>query len=206
MKLKHISMAGGLAVAAIACLSTSSWAIIVQPTTYNYTISNGNYTIGNQFFNFDPSFSGSITTNSSDSVTAADVVLSGWTGDGGHTLTFTNIDTAFSGQQGFGNSAEYLLVLDDTVGSGIHQHTFYLDLYIPNAQSSQPLFHGTSTTIDSGNSYMVEDSAFNEVAYDFGGNLSVTSTPLPGALPLIAGGLGMLGMIGARRRRKVVAA
>ena len=33
-----------------------------------------------------------------------------------------------------------------------------------------------------------------------------TETPLPGALPMLAGGLGVLGLLGWRRKRKVAAA
>jgi hypothetical protein len=38
-----------------------------------------------------------------------------------------------------------------------------------------------------------------------GGSLDVSATPLPAALPLFAGGLGVIGFIGRRRKRKVAA-
>jgi hypothetical protein len=37
------------------------------------------------------------------------------------------------------------------------------------------------------------------------GNFTVTETPLPAALPLFAGGLGVLGLLGWRRKRKAAA-
>jgi hypothetical protein len=51
---------------------------------------------------------------------------------------------------------------------------------------------------------VISDSAGND--FDTLTTVSVTLTPLPAALPLFAGGLGALGLLGWRRKRKAAAA
>jgi hypothetical protein len=53
-----------------------------------------------------------------------------------------------------------------------------------------------------GNNYLVQALNLGEGA----GNLTLTPTPLPAALPLFAGGLSTLGLLGWRRRNRSVAA
>jgi choice-of-anchor C domain-containing protein len=66
--------------------------------------------------------------------------------------------------------------------------------------TSEMLTFASTTTGDSGNG--TYPTAFGP-ALD---NVSIAATPLPAALPLFAGGLGMIGLFGARKRRKAQAA
>jgi len=45
----------------------------------------------------------------------------------------------------------------------------------------------------------------NAVGHGLGGDISFSATPLPAALPLFAGGLGALGLLGWRRKKKAAA-
>jgi hypothetical protein len=46
---------------------------------------------------------------------------------------------------------------------------------------------------------------FNGTGFGVGGSLVIGVTPIPGALPLFAGGLGVMGLLGWRRKRKASA-
>jgi len=70
--------------------------------------------------------------------------------------------------------------------------------YLPSPTGTIPLFFGP---------YYIEVSGTAVGTTSYGGTLSVelpssTFTPLPGALALFAGGLGLLGFTGLRKRRK----
>jgi hypothetical protein len=51
-----------------------------------------------------------------------------------------------------------------------------------------------------------DESLFTELSYEFSATFTVAATPLPAALPLFAGGLGVIGLLGWRRKRKNAAA
>ena len=172
------------------CLPNAGWA-----STYDYTITNGTYSIVN--FQIDPAFTGSITaqTSPTDSITAADIQVDNFHGQ---TLTFTDIITPPSGQY---PTDTYWLALEDTTD------TYYLNIFIDDSSKGVPVFTGGPATIDPLSNMVLASNPFVTVAYDFAGSLTDPSpTPLPAALPLFAGGLGILGLMGARRRRKAAAA
>jgi len=54
--------------------------------------------------------------------------------------------------------------------------------------------------------YLFTDSTSGGPAYNTVGSISVSQTPLPTTLPLLATGLGALGLLGWLRKRKVAAA
>jgi len=58
-----------------------------------------------------------------------------------------------------------------------------------------------SATLDAGN-YYLDISGTGGGTSGYGGNLSVSPVPIPGALPLFAGGMALLGYLGFKRKRK----
>ncbi len=60
-----------------------------------------------------------------------------------------------------------------------------------------------SISLGSNGLYTFTDSAQGGSVYDTFGSISVSQTPLPTTLPLLATGLGILAMLGWRRKRKV---
>jgi hypothetical protein len=66
------------------------------------------------------------------------------------------------------------------------------------------LADGDMVAIDPGGPYNVQYSVTSSTYQneDFTLSLPVTTTPLPAALPLFAGGLGLLGMLARRKKRK----
>jgi hypothetical protein len=76
--------------------------------------------------------------------------------------------------------------------------TFFSDVLSLNALTAYTLSFDTTYGNNSGG------VVITDVSVSTGGNAFVT--PLPAAFPLFAGGLGMIGLLGARRRRTVQAA
>jgi hypothetical protein len=68
--------------------------------------------------------------------------------------------------------------------------TYVLDTYLGSCGAGQDCSAGTSTDPD----------------YAVGFSAILTTTPLPATLPLFAGGLGAMGLLGRRRKRKNAAA
>jgi hypothetical protein len=63
----------------------------------------------------------------------------------------------------------------------------------------------TPAAISLSNESKLYDQTYGDLAFLLSAG-SVTTTPLPGALPLFAGGLGALGLLGRRRKRKAAIA
>ena len=90
-------------------------------------------------------------------------------------------------------------VLDDAATGWVHYaYTFVAPITIPNGSGTPQ----TSIRL------MFEDfsGAGSHPANAYFDNITVTTTPLPAALPLFASGLGALGVFGWRRKRKKAAA
>ena len=93
-------------------------------------------------------------------------------------------------------------IIFDTVALGgtyIHNSAYTFSTAITNVTSI--VFDNTNTENGAGN-IRIDD--INVSAYVQSGGLG--ETPLPGTLPLFASGLGMLGLLGWRRKRKASAA
>jgi hypothetical protein len=172
-------IAGAIATAACVCISSPSWAM-----TYNYTVQNGTYVL---LEDEDPMYSGSLTVTGT-TVTAADIILSGFGSP--PSLTFTDI--TFQEQI----TDDYAVTLKDTT------NTYNLFLVLDNPLPANPLFTGQPVTVDS-DTFVFVVSTGNNVAVSFTGSL--TATPLPAAFPLFAGGLGVMGLLGRRKKQKAAA-
>ncbi len=70
-------------------------------------------------------------------------------------------------------------------------NTYVLDTYLGSCGAGQTCSDNDTST---------------DPTYAVGFTPDVSTTPLPAALPLFAGGLGMIGLLGARKRRKAQAA
>ena len=70
--------------------------------------------------------------------------------------------------------------------------------------TTEPCFNGT--VCSASGVIMVFDQADNQAVQIGTWDVTIGATPLPEALPLFAGGLGALGLLGWRRKRKPDAA
>ena len=156
--------------------STPASAIVVVDQTSTFSI-NGTYGTPDPDITGDVVFD--ITTNR---ITSADITLTS------PSLTFTNI-LGTSGPSG----SNYDLNLEDTTNN------YYLDLVIVSDSS---LESGLPSTIGSGTELLNLAGAL--IGSGFQG--TVDPTPLPAALPLFASGLGVVGLLARRRKRKAQAA
>jgi hypothetical protein len=201
----HIAMA--VAVSVFSAFQTSD----ARATTFNWDFV-GTFTYiapGNTFI-----FPGE-TISGSGSLTATYV--------SGSEYLVTSITGAASGSGGVYNSVSYPSVSDDLIGP-LATGTFYNNdnkLFFPMA----PQFVDSNGLGIYGNTDGTNFNLFygscgdNIVSYCLvtGGNhpgslaslslevTEVTPTPLPAALPLFASGLGALGLLGWRRKRKAAA-
>jgi len=72
----------------------------------------------------------------------------------------------------------------------------------PNFSLSGPIYFGFVTANSSGGGPYTLDAGYDNFHVD----INTAATPLPAALPLFATGLGALGLLGWRRKRKNAAA
>jgi hypothetical protein len=142
-------------------------------------------------------------------------------GDLTGTITFNNALTAvtdvdvmapgpIAGSPGFTFQAmTYLDTTGFTVTSQLPSNSFVLDVDNGNGDRFQLTF----ASITAAGSTSFEQNSFE--SQTLAGNRSVTAgslipdvaaTPLPAALPLFAGGLGMVGFLARRKKRKALAA
>jgi len=161
------------------CLSSASWAIVAIPTgpTYNYSV-NGTYDL----IASDPTLSGSLTVTGSKPpiVTGADIFASD------PNLEFN--DVVFQQQ----NGSQYDLNIKDSTNE------YVLFLVIDDASD---LSTGQDATIDP-STYIGMIPELIPMTENVQGTLDITATPLPATLPLFAGGLGFVGYLTGRKKRK----
>ncbi|WP_029065734.1 hypothetical protein [Labrenzia sp. DG1229] len=80
-------------------------------------------------------------------------------------------------------------------------------LWLPDGYVSGSFFSGTSVFLNNSLSHMQAARGTFEWSWsngDYSDSLKVTLVPVPAALPLLAGGLGVLGLMGWRRKRTTV--
>jgi hypothetical protein len=183
MRVTSIQAVSALALAVAVGFPTASRAFNVAPAaSYVATIENGGYQVT------DPPYTGTIDYfgTPTDSVTSADIFLPD------PALEF---NTAVQGILSQGPSGgQYDLDLLDTTG------TYELELVIDDPTA---LFSGApGATVDSSSLLVTYPGDF-PVGGLFTGDLVI---PAPGALPVFASALGLLGIFGRRRKPSAAAA
>jgi hypothetical protein len=78
-------------------------------------------------------------------------------------------------------------------------HTSYIDLELSFAPDGEPYAGWATSSFES-------DATLDQGSPEYGSFLVRSETPLPATLPLFATGLGALGLLGWRRKRKNAAA
>jgi hypothetical protein len=159
--------------AALGMTAAPAFAGTITPPTYDFTI-HGSYTDAGP----DPMYSGTLTVFD-DSVTSVDIAI-------GFFGPFNNIESQMA------DGSNWELVLDNATSP---VNTLYLIIH-----TTATLFAGETSTVGSG-SYVASDTGMH-LTDEIRGTLTA-ATPLPGALPLFAGGLGLVGFLARRRNRKV---
>jgi hypothetical protein len=86
----------------------------------------------------------------------------------------------------------------DTVGFSFNAPFTFL--IVPGETSTVLIIETNATTYSAGDLNIIDGGVSTVDAYEPG----LSATPLPGALPLFAGGLGAMGFFGSRRKRKGV--
>lgn len=183
-----------LRVAAAAFVVFLTIAPGARAATINYVFEPGTTITAEEanspFTNYTEQITGSFTFNTSnDTISAVDVTLSGSPSYfAPNPITFLYAFSAFNfGNQEFGfayagtdDNSSYLIALDFGGLGG----------------TSSPLYGGAFYNGQGNN---------NAFARSASGGVEVSTTPLPAALPLFAGGLGVIGLL-ARRKKKAAAA
>ena len=166
----------------------------------------------------DPQYGGptipgwTITTNNVDIV--SDLTSTPKAADGNQYLDLVGNGTTGGISQSFDTKLGQTYTLSFEYGNNAWS-TGFAQAQMKVGALSALLGHNTSTTSDiNWTSYtgtFVGDgdpmtlSFLETYGYNYGGvlldDISVTATPLPAALPLFAGGLGILGLLGRRRRK-----
>jgi hypothetical protein len=177
----------GLLTAVATAMYAAPAAAGIVVSTYDYTLT------GSVVVTEDPPISGFIDVTSSITITDLNII----TGTPYGNFSFADLIGGLTGQNG---SLEQI---------ALDNGSFRLFLELSTYSS---LFGGTGATIDpstyiepeSGTcpAGVVNNSCGNTT---FTGSLAISSTPLPAALPLFATGLGALGLLGWRRKRKTQA-
>ena len=149
----------------------------VVPTipTYNFNI-NGTYSTQT-----DPQYSGTLSVFD-NSVTSVDINIGGF--GPFNTIQFQGSDPV--------DLSDYELVL---VNGSNAVNELYLII-----DTSATLFAGLTSQVDPA-SVVLDDNGL-PLTSSITGSLTA-ETPIPAALPLFAGGLGLMGFLGRRRKRKV---
>jgi hypothetical protein len=177
----------------IACIALVAPA---EAATYNIDFVDGVYTI-----------SGSITTNGTSPVAAADISAYSlnFINSGSTIFTLTNSNAApstplISGSDLTTSSTQIFFNFGDNSAPG--------EAYFANSAPDSIGFYNEFTSgLSTGEIEIGTPGTADIELYPTGNVLlgSVSTTPLPAALPLFASGLGALGLFGWRRKRKASA-
>ena len=150
-----------------------------------------NWVLSGVTFDDGGATSGTFSTDStSGNVTAFNITTTAGTTLGGANYNWTAINTFSS--NGIYSPNSFILTNFDT--------STYINLEFVNPLTGP----GIDELILSGGSY--ECAICNPVRGIVSGEAIAATTPLPAALPLLASGLGALGLLGWRRKRKAQAA
>jgi hypothetical protein len=142
--------------------------------------------------------------------TVYDWTLSGATFNGSGTITLGTEETTNNGggylATGMTGEINLVGVMSPTNYYGSDNYVFpSATTVVDNFGLGVLLANGDMVAIDPGGPYNVQYSVTSSTYQneDFTLSLPVTTTPLPAALPLFAGGLGALGLFGWRSKRRV---
>ena len=200
-----IALAGCLASGLFSAPAHAATAITLTAYT---DFTNNNWSLG---FEFSPTANIDVTALGSFFPTGVTDThgVSLWTNGGGTLLATTTV--AGNGTEGF----QFAAITPVPLSAGVD--------YVVSATTLHDLYAGNPTfTVDADINYIqhqeIECAGVTPVCYpttlrqgldDFGANFqfaAVSAVPLPAALPLFATGLGALGLLGWRRKKKVQAA
>lgn len=161
--------------------------LLVDGTTYNVTFVNNSY--NNVYSATPPTFLCSpLCTGANDATAALISAL--------NSLNVTDLVGLAPALGGFG-SANYTALIPEVFSSGFVNSNSAACATYPSGNCIANTW-GTSGGIFTDASTVYADNDYTVFAV-------AATTPLPAALPLFAGGLGVLGLFGVRKRRKQIA-
>jgi hypothetical protein len=212
------TIAGGISASSAATL-TETFGVTIYQGPGNGDINNAN----NQAAQGNPLIAGGNLLGTGTYTGALDLNE----GSGGTNTIGAFFTTAGSSLTGFSNpgnlgnvlstgnfgTTTVMVITGNTNGatlSGTIDHDDGVSLY-DGAGFSNLVAGSASPTVDIPTSFSGLTGAFELIYVEANGlpavlDAEVSSTPLPAALPLFAGGLGMLGLFGRRRKQKTLSA
>jgi len=180
-----LSVVTAVLAGALTCTAFTSSQASTVTYDYNVNLTLGSWTV-----------TGDIQTDATGTLSAGDITgFSLQLSNGVNSYTLSSISALGSDLSADANGLFY------NFGSSANG---YLDFYQPSAaffELAQPNYCGTSQAVCVGAPSIVFASSSMTGAFEIG----TAATPLPAALPLFATGLGGLGLLGWRRKRKAQA-